>query len=287
MRTLTGSSKLPESMPDPPGTYLRNVRERLGLSVRDVQDYSALIAGEEQNEDFQISAARLSQIENQDSVPSFAKIFSMSVIYGLDFIDILDRYGVHPDRVHHFRSLLKLDATHPVSADSRSLDTRITLPVRLDPSFRWDSTQLVNRVVALWGEIPAVFLQELNPRRHMYGYVGLTDLTMYPLLRPGALVMIDGNRRRVVKGGWANENERPIYFFELRAGYRCAWCQLEGPTITLIPHPMSPVTAERFRFPDEAEVVGQVVGVAMRLVPADGTDRGNSEALPGRNGSAK
>jgi len=274
-------------MPDSPGNYLRRIRERLGLSVRDVQEASAFISEEEKHEDFYLSAARLSQIENQDSVPSIAKIFSLSVVYGIDLLEIIGHYGVNPDRVHHYRSFLKLHATHPVSTDTRSLDTKVMLPVRLDPSFRWDTTQLVNRLVALWGEIPAVLLQELNPRRHMYGYVGLSDLTMYPLLRPGALVMVDGARRRVARGGWQNETERPIYFLELREGYRCGWCQVDGTIITLIPHPMSPVSAERFRFPDDAEVVGQVVGLAMRLVPADETNPDNGPTQPTRTASGK
>ncbi len=252
----------------PPGKYLKELRERLGLGVRDVQKASALIAAEEKNPEFYISAARLSQIENEDSAPSVFKVFSICAIYGIDFIDILTRYGANPDRIHHYRDYLKLDTTHPVALEVRSLDTMVTLPVRLDPSFRWDTTQLLNRVVALWGKVPAVLLQELDPRHQMYGYVGMTDFTMYPLLRPGALVMIDGERRRVVQTGWANEMERPIYFIELRDGYRCGWCQIDDSRLTLIPHPMSSVATESFKFPDDAEIVGQVVGVAMRIVPA-------------------
>ena len=90
---------------------------------------------------------------------------------------------------------------------------------------------------------------------------------MLPLVRPGALVMVDGNRRRVVQREWQNELERPIYFVELRDGYRCAWCQVEEGNLTLIPHPMSPVPAQTFSFPSEAEIVGQVVGIAMRIAP--------------------
>ncbi len=247
--------------------YLKQVRERLGLSVRDVQKASALIAAEEHSFAFYISAARLSQIESGNKAPSPYKTFSLSAIYGIDYVDLLSRYGINLDRVHTYQQLLQLDATHPITSDVHSVDTKITFPVRLDPSFRWEATQLVNRVVALWGEIPAALIQELNPRRHMYGFIGLQDYTMFPLISPGALVMIDGTRRRVIHSGWENEWKRPIYFVELRNGYRCAWCQIDGERITLIPHPMSPATTDSFICPDEAEVVGQVVGVAMRLVP--------------------
>lgn len=256
-------------MQSPAGTYLKEIRQRLQFGLRDVQQASAIIAAEEANQEFYISAARLAQIENEASAPSVFKIFTLAAIYGLDFIDILERYGIHPDRVHHYRSRLKLQVTRPVAAEVYAFDTKVTLPIRLDPSFRWETTQLVNRVVALWGEIPAAFLLNCNPRRHTYGYIGLSDYTMFPLLRPGALVMIDNQRRRVLSKGWENEFERPIYFVELRYGYRCAWCQVDGQRLIVIPHPMSAAPTEIFSLTNEAEVVGRVVGLAMRLVPPD------------------
>lgn len=253
----------------PLGRYLKQVRQRLGLCLREVQDASAILAAEDKNQELYMSAARLVQIENEPSAPGVFKILSLSAIYGLDFLDILRRYGVNPDRVHHYRNRLQQTMTHPISTAIYNMDTTITVPARLDPSFRWETTQLLNRIVALWGEIPAALLVNFNPRQQTYGYVGLADYTMFPLLRPGAFVMIDGNRRRVIQKEWENEHERPIYFIEMRNGYRCAWCQLEDGRLTLIPHPMSAVPAQSFSYPSEAEIVGQVVGIAMRLVPAE------------------
>ncbi len=257
----------------PAGTYLKEIRKRLHLGLRDVQQASAIIAEEEKNDEFYISAARLAQIENECSAPSVCKIVSLSAIYGLDFLDILRRYGVVPDRIHYYRSLLQPATTRLVAAEIYDNDRKVPFPVRLDPSFRWETTHLLNRVVALWGELPAAFLMNASPRRHMYGYVGLDDKTMSPLLRPGALVMIDGDRRRVLQREWDNEFERPIYFLEMRDGYRCGWCQVHDGRITLVPHPMSGVPAETFSFPNDAEIVGQVVGAAMRLVPACNGER--------------
>jgi hypothetical protein len=37
--------------------------------------------------------------------------------------------------------------------------------------------------------------------------------------------------------------------------------------LMLVPHPLSSCAPEVYRFPDEAEIVGQVVGVATRLGP--------------------
>jgi transcriptional regulator with XRE-family HTH domain len=250
-----------------PGEYLKQVRQRLGMGFREVQEASATLAEAEKNNAFYISAARLFQIETESSAPSAYKILTLSAIYGLDFLDLLGRYGINPDRLHHYRSLLSSATTRPVSARVYRPDTAVTLPVRMTPGFRWESTQLINRAVALWGEIPAALLAGFNPREHVWGYVGREDRTMFPLLRPGALVMVDAHRRRVMHKAWENESERPIYFVELRDGYRCAWCQVEEGRLTLIPSPLSSVPARTFNFPNDAEIVGQVVGVAMRLVP--------------------
>jgi len=250
-----------------PGRYLKAVRERLQIGLRDVQDLSANIASEEGNNHFYISAARLTQIENEESLPSFHKLFSLCSIYGIDLHEILAKYGVDANRIRSYRTRLLPEVTRTASAEIHGLDEKVMIPVRIDPTFRWETTQLVNRMVALWGEIPAAFLMNCNPRRHTYGYLGLTDKTMFPLLRPGSLVMIDPERRRITAEGWRNEFDRPIYFIELRTGYRCAWCQVEGPRLTLIPHPMSNAPVQTFSLANDVEILGQVVGVAMRLVP--------------------
>jgi transcriptional regulator with XRE-family HTH domain len=250
-----------------PGQYLRERRQHLGMDYREVQEASSLLAQREQNENLYISAARLVQIESEPSEPGNHKLLSLAAIYGLDFLDLLARYGVKADRVHHYRKFLKQKTTHTLSTDVHSFDTSVTLPIHMDPRFRWETTQLVNQMVAVWGEIPAAMLMNFNPRNHILGLVGLEDRTMSPLIRPGALVLVDDNHRKIVDTGWTNEHDRPIYFIELRDGYRCAWCQLEDEKLFLIPHPLSHSLVESFNFPNDAEVVGQVVGIAMRIIP--------------------
>jgi transcriptional regulator with XRE-family HTH domain len=268
------------------GKYLKEVRERLQLGLREVQEASAAIANEERNDSFYVSAARLTQIENEQSHPSIFKLFSLCAVYGIDLHDLLRKYGVNANRTQAYRTRFLPETTREVAGEVHGLESKVMVPVRLDPSFRWETTQLVNRVVALWGEVPAAFLQNFNPRRHTYGYVGLTDRTMFPLLRPGALVMVDPQRRSVQRSGWKSEYDRPIYFVELRDGYRCAWCQVEGNRLLVVPHPVSNAPIETFSLASEAEVVGQVVGVAMRLVPAETASAARAQELAARLESA-
>ena len=67
------------------------------------------------------------------------------------------------------------------------------------------------------------------------------------------------------EGKWYSEFQRPIYFIETRDGYICCWCSIRKGEIVLQPHPLSPATPRWLKHPQEAEVIGQVVGVAMRL----------------------
>ena len=263
-----------------PGRYLKGVRERLQIGLREVQEASSVIAIEEANSNFHISAARLTQIENEQSIPSFFKLFSLCAIYGLDLQDVLRRYGVNANRTLSYHTRFLPEKTREVSAELYDLESKVMVPVRLDPSFRWESTQLVNRMVAMWGEIPAAFLLSLSPRRHTYGYIGMADRTMYPLLKPGALVMVDPQRRQIARDGWKSEYDRPIYFIEMRTGYRCGWCQVEGGQLLLIPHPISNAQVQTFNLANEAEVVGQVVGVAMRLIPPETPNPGHGPKPP-------
>ena len=117
----------------------------------------------------------------------------------------------------------------------------------------------------------------------MYAYIGLEDYTMYPLLRPGSLVMIDGERRQIASDGWNNEYERPIYLVELRDGYVCGWCNVSKSHITIVPHPVSKTPLRSFSLATEAEVIGQVVGVAMRLVPQARTTEARDTELPAQS----
>jgi hypothetical protein len=88
---------------------------------------------------------------------------------------------------------------------------------------------------------------------------------MYPILPPGSFVQVDEAKNKVGEGTWRSEYERPIYFVEMRDGFTCCWCSVKRDSIVLQPHPLSPVSVRVLKYPQEAEVLGQVIGIAMRL----------------------
>jgi hypothetical protein len=120
-------------------------------------------------------------------------------------------------------------------------------------------------MIQRWGKLPLMLLDGLDLKTHRYAYIGTEDWSMYPLIQPGSLILIDETRRKIANQGWTNEFERPVYFFEHREGYACGWCNLNEAQLVLQPHPASMCSPEIYIYPDEIDVIGQVTGVAMRL----------------------
>ena len=77
-----------------PGDQLRELRNRLGVTTREVEEFSRTIAEDRQNEEFYISNAWLTQLENKNSVPSIYKLYSLSVIYRTKFNELLAIFGI-------------------------------------------------------------------------------------------------------------------------------------------------------------------------------------------------
>ncbi len=245
------------------GQCLRVLREQLGLTMRDVETASVAIAARHKSDEFAIPPSRLSDIETKGVVPSIYRIYSLSVIYRRDASELLSFFGVDLNRVSEDLSFAHPPRSHVSEALLSS--SSASIPVRLDPSFDLRFTVNMGRVVEQWGVVPLTYLAQFADRKFTYGYIGSEDFTMYPILPPGTFIQVDESRNRVVEGGWRSEYQRPIYFVETREGYICSWCALQQDGLILQSHPLSPVPVRVLKHPHEAEVIGQVVGVAMRL----------------------
>lgn len=102
-------------------------------------------------------------------------------------------------------------------------------------------------------------------RIELCDFVGIT-FTLYPIIRPGSLVQIDSSERKISPAPWKTDFDRPIYFTELRDGYVCSWCEIARGRLMVIPHSHAHREVRIFDHPAEAEIVGRVTGVAMRIV---------------------
>jgi len=126
-----------------------------------------------------------------------------------------------------------------------------------------DSTGLLNEQTDNVCHFPG--LRPEPSIRFRYGYIGLLDRRMAPILRPGSMVVVDTAVKSIEGEDWTSEYDRPLYFVETRGGYRCGWFLKLKSRLLMQPHMLSHCPPEAWRTPSEAEVVGKVVGVITYL----------------------
>jgi len=261
------------------GERLKELRVRLGLTTRDVEAKSQQIADERHSREYYLSHAWVTDIENGKFTPSIYKFHTFSTIYNRRITELLSYFGLPFGDLSRHRMSIGVPRTHLLDSGTDLDMEKVPLPVQFKPEFRLERTNLLARVVEKWDEIPVGFLQHLDLRKSVYGYIGLEDYTLFPLIRPGSLVEIDAHQRKISTEKWKTEFDRPIYFVELRNGYVCSWCQVDRGQLIVIPHPHSHQDVRRFDYPSQAEIVGRVTGVAMRIVREKQPDAG--EHSPG------
>src|SRR5262245_38655581 len=270
-------------LPQKPSEQLKEIRAKLGITTRDVAVLSQRLAETENNPEYAISNAWLTQVENSTSVPSIYKLYALSAVYRIKFTDLLRLFGVDLEKLGQHQKALQLPNTHLVTMEVYDSERTVSFPIRFDRSFDIDNTNLLNRLVEIWGEVPISLIQHLDLRHSLYGYVGLQDYTLYPLLRPGSFVQLDQRVRKIRPARWRTEHDRPIYFVELRDGYACSWCEIQDNYLLLLPHPLSPASVRRLSYGTEAEIVGQVTAVAMRLADDPAAQADDAARLPKRS----
>ena len=77
------------------GIRLKQLRERLGLTLRRVEMLSRQLAKEKQNQDFFISRGWLNNVENGSYTPGIFKLYSLGAIYRTHWSNIFGFFGLH------------------------------------------------------------------------------------------------------------------------------------------------------------------------------------------------
>jgi transcriptional regulator with XRE-family HTH domain len=250
--------------PNEPGQQLKRIREKLSLKYRDVAEASQRIAKQYGNPDFAIGLSRLADIENKGTVPSVYRLYSLGAIYGKELSRLLTIYGVNVSQMPADSLRLAFPRTRAAYFDPDGR-TAVEIPLHTENHVDLRATTYVSRQMHRWGKLPILLLQSLDLRNQRYAFIGTDDWSMHPMIRPGSFVQIDEAKRQIKRGTWAHDYERPIYFIEHRSGFRCGWCTVSGHWLIIQSHTASTVPPEIFKYPGDADVLGQVVGVAMRL----------------------
>ena len=82
------------------GHGLREIREHLHLTLKAVETLSRRIAAERHNHQYLFTAGRLSQIENSNSLPSIYKLATLSRIYHVPYLELLQLFEVDAGDEH-------------------------------------------------------------------------------------------------------------------------------------------------------------------------------------------
>jgi transcriptional regulator with XRE-family HTH domain len=240
---------------------LRNIRN---ISVREVELESRRIAESKGDKRFGMSNGWLAQLENGVSEASVRKLISLSVIYHVKLLDLIRFYDADIDEIEKYGPVANPFVTQLLSAESRDKSGAVRIPQMLALSLAARGTSLIPEKMRMV-QLTTSALADDGAAPTADGYLGLNDLTMYPLIWPGSFVWLDVTENKLRPVAWHDEHERrPIYFIELRDGYACGWCELQGNQLLIIPHHSSPATIRRFTYPKEAEIVGRVTGFQTR-----------------------
>lgn len=76
------------------GRRMRQFRESLGLTMRDVQDMSRQISKAMRNPDYVVSPSRLSDIESKGHTPNLYRLHALALVYDRPIRALLKFYDI-------------------------------------------------------------------------------------------------------------------------------------------------------------------------------------------------
>lgn len=244
------------------GEVLRRLREDWGLTFRDVEKRSKIIAEQWENSDFAISHGYLHQVEETGNNVSARKLVSLAEIFSVT-PESLFRHCIPGKHISMVPDPLGGPQNTTLLTEGRLADRAMTL---LPDDFGADPIPEHTTVLES--------LARNERGRYRRAVIGTRDRTLYPLITPGTIIKIDTFRRSIApRKEWKDEFDRPCYLLYTRKGYVCAWCDLEamGKYLRIVPHfrgaipdYMGPATYPRLPV-EEVEVVGRAISKIMNL----------------------
>ena len=253
------------------GKRLRAERERLGLSLRDVETLSHGIAEKLQNSDYNIAHTSLADIENGKWPPTLHRLFTLSVIYGYDYDRLAIVCGIPASESLKEHRKLHLPRTYLIGPVPERHRKTVFSAAELREKLRTQRTNLVPKMIETWHEVP-LELQLMNGSNPLYGYIGMDDYTLDPFVRPGAFVRIDPRQKKIPLVRWRTDHDRPIFFIELHDRYVCTWCEIHDGALILVPSQQSNRRTQNVRYPADATIVGRVTAISMDIMDPEETE---------------
>jgi transcriptional regulator with XRE-family HTH domain len=77
-----------------PGVELRAIRQQHEWSLREVHAASMVLAKKHRRPAFVIPPSRLHEIERKNKIPTIRRLYTLAVIYGRTWHELLSLYGI-------------------------------------------------------------------------------------------------------------------------------------------------------------------------------------------------
>ncbi len=189
------------------GEVLRSLREEWGLTFRDVEKCSKILADQWGNTDYAISHGYLHQVEETGNNVSARKLVSLAEIFSVA-PESLFRHCIPHKHISMVPDPLGVPQSTTLLMEGRLAERATTL---LPDDFGSDpipeqTTMLESRALHERG-------------RYRRAVIGTRDRTLFPLITPGTIIKVDTFRRSIeTRKMWKDEFDRPCYLLYTRKG---------------------------------------------------------------------
>lgn len=241
------------------GIQLRSSRQRLGLTLREVEERTGQLAKQWGNLTYRISASWLDRVERENRGLSATKLIVLAFIYNLTMEQMLALCPGVNESPAQLELVSSPNSTLLLAQGPLADHAKLWLPDKLVTDPPPEDTMLLQSD------------QGVLPVHYRRGIIGRRDRTMEPMILAGSIVLIDTQKRAIAKRkDWTNEFDRPIYFLLTRSSYFCGFCELDknGEYLKLVPHALSPQTEDeeerRWKYRKQVEVIGTVAAIFTR-----------------------
>ena len=243
------------------GQLLKSTRERMNLSIREAIAMSRTIADVQKDNRYRTSPSSLSDYELGNTPPrDFHKVITLCSICGLQFGTVMERMGVD------------LASAGTESMPDRYLSRAVPTADRRGRA-EIIGSGLMEKLLEEYKEIPlflrsslGYFSSSAQVSVDDFFWVGGDEDPLHPYLAKASLVMI--NRRRKTPLHFASKPwwQQPLYIILMRDGsYLACCCAVENGRLIIHPYSLDFHRFAQYRLHQDAEVIGQIVGIARRM----------------------
>jgi transcriptional regulator with XRE-family HTH domain len=248
-----------------PRALLKKARLRAGLSFRSASMVSREIAKSLGDDRYFASSGTLSDYEASDKLPRHIhKLFTLSIVYSVAFRALLRSFGIALDD----GGKIAIVSPAGVSPEHRATGWRVRRRNQQQPDDFFESMQ------KQFGDLP-LFLASALPSLSGLLHISLRDVFWVggdanlfdPALRGAVFVLVNRRSKKPRIFSRMPHWSQPLYLLQERAGsYLSASCAIEDRRLVVYTYSGDFTRRQPVRRYIDAEVVGQIVGVARSLL---------------------